>query len=151
MTPNLNNPNTYLWALRVLIVMTIALIIALCSSCSCDWHIKRAKSKCGEVGTDVITLYDTIIVNSVTKDTVFKYFTKDTVIVKQKNLTVKYFYNIKDSTVYLKGNCKGDTVIKTIKVPYEKTVIKVDYFPKWIWWAIGIILALGIVLRLLKV
>lgn len=137
--------------LRALIVMAIVLIIAVCSSCSCDWHLKRAKAKCGELEKGEVVVHDTIITQTIQKDTVFKYFTRDTVIVRQKNMTVKYFYNMKDSTVYLNGNCKGDTIIKTVRVPYEKTVVKVDYFPKWLWWAIGIIIALGIVFRLLKV
>jgi hypothetical protein len=43
------------------------------NSCTCDYHLRKAKSKCGyAVKTDTIYRKDTVFVNRVTKDTVFK-------------------------------------------------------------------------------
>jgi len=79
--------------------------------------MNKVKSKCGfTTKVDTLTLHDTITTERTIKDTLFKH-SRDTVVLKEKNLTVKYFYNTKDSTIYLQGKC--DTVIKVItkKIP----------------------------------
>jgi hypothetical protein len=133
---------------KFLIVATILLCLFVLNSCSCDWHVKRAKAKCGEVANEVVTVHDTVITNTVKSDTVFRYFQKDTVIIKEGKLTVKYFYHYNDSTVYLQGKCASDTIYKEIKVPIEKTVIKVDYFPKWLMFLLGGLVIVGIVYKI---
>ena len=120
------------------------------ASCSCQWHIDRAEAKCGKLVSDTISVHDTIIIPTVRKDTIFKFNVRDTVIVHQKNMTYKYFYRQKDSTVYLDGKCLGDTIIKVIKVPYEKTIVKVEWLPDWLKWVGGILAVLIIVLALMK-
>lgn len=126
------------------------LIALLFASCSCDWHLKRAEAKCGKLVSDTVYVTDTVITKLSQTDTVFKYFVKDSVIVREGKLVMKYYYNSHDSTVYLQGKCLSDTIIKTIKVPYEKTVVKVDYFPDWLKWVGGILLVLIIILALIK-
>lgn len=91
------------------------------ASCGCNYHLKKVQSKCGfTTKVDTLTLHDTIKTERTIKDTLFKH-TKDTVVLKQNNLTVKYFYNTKDSTIYLQGKC--DTIIKVItkKIPVSTT------------------------------
>lgn len=97
------------------------------ASCGCNYHMSKVKSKCGfTTKVDTLTLHDTIKTERTIKDTLFKH-TKDTVVLKQNNLTVKYFYNTKDSTIYLQGKC--DTVIKVItkKIP----VSTINYNPNF--------------------
>jgi hypothetical protein len=126
--------------LKVILVTLIAFVIVLLSSCSCEFHLDKVQKKCGiNSFTDTLTVHDTIIVPSVRKDTVFHLLQKDTVIVEKGKLTMKYFYNTKDSTVYLKGDCKTDTIIKSIKVPYTKQEIVYSIWNSYKWWIIGFI------------
>lgn len=96
---------------------------------------------------------DTVITNTIKRDTVFKYYTRDTVVVREGKLVMKYFYNSHDSTVYLNGNCKGDTIYIEKKVPYEKTTVELDYWPRWLkWFVIGLVFVIivGLVFKMLK-
>ena len=98
------------------------------ASCGCNYHLKKVQSKCGfTTKVDTLTLHDTIKTERTIKDTLFKH-TKDTVVLKQNNLTVKYFYNTKDSTIYLQGKC--DTVIKIItkKIPVSTTNYNTNFW-----------------------
>lgn len=98
------------------------------ASCGCNYHLKKVQSKCGfTTKVDTLTLHDTITTERTIKDTLFKH-TKDTVVLKEKNLTVKYFYNTKDSTIYLQGKC--DTIIKVItkKIPVTTTNYNTNFW-----------------------
>lgn len=98
------------------------------ASCGCNYHLKKVQSKCGfTTKVDTLTLHDTIKTERTIKDTLFKH-TKDTVVLKQNNLTVKYFYNTKDSTIYLQGKC--DTIIKIItkKIPVSTTNYNTNFW-----------------------
>ena len=134
----------------VLILMIIAIICVL-ASCSCEYHLDKINKKCGKQAfTDTLLVHDTLITKEVKKDTIFKYFQRDTVIIREGKLTMKYYYQSHDSTVYLQGKCLSDTIIRVIKVPYEKTVVKIDYFPKWLLWLVAIIIIAIFVFRALK-
>jgi hypothetical protein len=84
------------------------------SSCGCNYHLKKVEKKCGySTSTEVITFHDTIYTERIVKDTIFSFTnSSDTVILKQDNLQIKYYYNTHDSTVYIKGECKTDTIYK---------------------------------------
>ena len=139
--------------IKVIILTVIAFIIVLLNSCSCEYHLDRVNKKCGKTAfIDTLTIHDTVIVPSVRKDTVFHYLQKDTVIVEKGRLVMKYFYNTKDSTVYLKGDCKTDTIVKVIKQPYETTEIIYNVWEKYKWWIIGFlaIVTLLIIIKAFK-
>jgi hypothetical protein len=97
-------------------VKKIIILIAtlMLSSCGCNYHLKKVEKKCGySTSTEVVTFHDTIYTERVVKDTIFSFTnSSDTVILKQDNLQIKYFYNTHDSTVYIKGECKTDTIYK---------------------------------------
>lgn len=150
MTLDLQPQDERKFAIKVIILALIAFVIVLLSSCSCDWHLQRAEAKCGKLSSDTIMVHDTLFTKQLSKDTIFKYFVKDSVIVKEGKLVMKYYYNSHDSTVYLQGKCIADTIIREIKAPYEKTVIKVEYFPSWLKWVGCIIGVLFILLILYK-
>ena len=112
------------------------------ASCGCNYHMNKVKSKCGfTTKVDTLTLHDTITTERTIKDTLFKH-SRDTVVLKQNNLTVKYFYNTKDSTIYLQGKC--DTIIKVItkKIPVSTTNYNTNFWDsnKWLF----LILFIGI-------
>lgn len=124
-------------------LIVIALLAIITTSCGCNYHLKKVQSKCGyTTKTDTLTLHDTITTERTIKDTLFKY-SSDTVVLKQNNLTVKYFYNTKDSTIYLQGKC--DTIIKVVtkKVPVVTNVYKPNFWDSNKWFIL--ILFIGII------
>lgn len=127
-------------------LVIVALLAILLTSCGCNYHLKKVQSKCGyTTKTDTLTLHDTITTERTIKDTLFKY-SKDTVVLKQNNLTVKYFYNTKDSTIYLQGKC--DTIVKVItrKVPIVTSVYKPNFWESNKWFIL--ILLIGVIVVL---
>jgi hypothetical protein len=103
----------------------IAIGILILSSCGQRAWTKRGKKR-GWIKSEI--KYDTVYTDSVFKDTVFLFGRiRDTVILKEDKLTVKYFYNRKDSTVYLSGECDKDTLI------VEKEIIRVETKEGFYW------------------
>lgn len=95
----------------ILLIISITLY-----SCSAEKRLSRIiRNNPQLVKQDTIWKLDTTIVNGVQHDTIIKTgITTDTLVIKEKHLTYKYFNNGK--TVYLKGIC--DTVVITKKIPY---------------------------------
>lgn len=111
-------------------LLLLTLCVTILTGCGCNWHIKRVKDKCGYT-SDTVRIVDTITVNSSSVDTLFRFtHSADTIVLRENGVVVKYFYNTKDSTVYLKGERE------VVKVPYVKTLIKTKYkesIGKWYW------------------
>lgn len=126
------------------ILALIVAVVFLCS-CSCDWYLTKAKEKCGSaVISQTVTVHDTIKVKESKVDTIFKQG-RDTVIIREGRLTMKYFYNDHDSTVFLDGKCDTVFVIREIQVVTDKVELK-EGFGDWIkrfWW-IPALLVLGL-------
>ncbi len=98
-------------------LLSLLLILSLSYSCTCERKLDRVLKKCPELlVNDTIKIRDTIVINGVQKDTIFNYLVKDTVIIREGGLTMKYFYNTHDSTIYLSGKCD------TIYIPYTKDI-----------------------------
>lgn len=130
------------WLKILLFGIAFAMLILLVS-CDCNWHLTRAKKKCGITSlTDTIYRHDTTFIRSVQTNTVFHYQQKDTVVIKEGRLTMKYFYNSHDSTVYLNGKCDTIRIIKELPYMVNTTELKPDLIDKYKWWLIG----LGLVL-----
>ena len=128
--------------IRFLIVCLILSLIWLVTSCSCTYHSKQVKKKCGVV-TDTLRITDTVITKLVQTDTVFNiHKIRDTLTIFKDKIRVKYFYNTKDSTIYIQGKCLSDTIIKTISVPFEKYIFKLDFLPVWLKWLSLVLLCL---------
>ena len=91
-------------------------ICLLLSSCTAEQRLARILRKHPElIARDTIFKKDTIITKEVRKDSIFYYNQRDTVIISKNNLEIKYIFN-KDSTVYITGKCKSDTIIREIPV-----------------------------------
>jgi len=123
--------------------------LLLLSSCSANWHIKRAIKKDPTILlSDTITVNDTIKVTTerVYKDSVFM-VSNDTTIIVKDNLTIKHF--ISNDTVFLSGEC--DSIVKYIpyevKVPYKYIIQSKK--PNYLNWLVGLI-ALIVVVGLLR-
>jgi hypothetical protein len=130
----------------ILIPLSIALLML--GSCTCDWHLKRAKRKCDlSVLSTTVIVHDTVKVPSVRIDTVFHYFQRDTVIVREGRLTMKYYYNQHDSTVYLNGKCDTVTIIREIPVTVQTTELKEGFgiwFKRNVLWLLAIVVIGGV-------
>ena len=127
-SPNPMKPSP-IWLLIMAYLFAIIVLFAL-NSCSCDYHIKRAKLKCGyTTKSDTVWRKDTTYIHEVTKDTVFNYFQRDTVVVREGRLTMKYFYNTHDSTVYLSGKCDTVFIVKNVPTVVNTTEIKESVWP----------------------
>lgn len=128
----LNNKNNFDWLQALIFGLAIGLILFI-SSCSCDYHLSKAKSKCGlENLTDTIYQTDSIFVDRVKTDTAFYFNQSDTVIIKEGRLTMKYFY--RDSTVYLSGTCDTIKLIKEVPVIVNKTELKGNFWSELFSW-----------------
>ena len=86
-------------------------ILLILSSCSTQRSVERyLKKNGGTIHIDSTFVTDTLtfITNKVFTDSVFSTHTKDTVIIRKDNLTIKTFV-YKDS-IYVYGECDTDTV-----------------------------------------
>lgn len=123
--------------------IVVRFLIVICAvahflcSCSCNYHLDKAKAKCGyTIERDTVTVKDTVTVPGSQMDTVFKFVpgaSHDTVIIREGAQTYKFFYNNRDSTVFLDGAVKTVTVPVEVKVPVEKTVIKESLVGEFKW------------------
>lgn len=105
----------------LLLLFTLTLAI----SCSPEKRIARIlKNNPHLIKSDTITRLDTIISQSVSRDTTFFYNTKDSVIIREGRLIMKYFYNDHDSTVYLQGQCLPDTIIREIPIQVNSVSVE---------------------------
>ena len=128
----LNNKNNFDWLQALIFGLAIGLILFI-SSCSCDYHLSKAKQKCGLANlTDTIYQTDSIFVDRVKTDTAFYFNQSDTVIIKEGRLTMKYFY--RDSTVYLSGTCDTIKLIREVPVIVNKTELNGNFWSELFSW-----------------
>ena len=131
------------WFKWFLLFVSLVTLLIFLNSCSCDWHLSRAKKKCLNTSlSDTVRIHDTLYTKEVQRDTTFFYKTKDSVIVREGKLVLKYFYNSHDSTVYLKGECLPDTVFYEKQVIVNSLELKSDPLVKYRWYFIGLFLVL---------
>jgi len=97
--------------------------IVLLSSCSAQWHLKRAVKKDPTLlKTDTIAIVDTIVTPPVTlTDTVITR-TQDTVIVQKDKLKVQVVRSY--DTIMVDAVCESDTIVQIVEVPVPSVVMK---------------------------
>lgn len=93
--------------------MKYLILILLLSSCYTKQNAINKFCKNDTIQT-TITIYDTIIVDSIQVDTVFSE-TIDSVFITKDKIEIRYVK--KYGKIYIEGKCKGDTIY------YEKKVI----------------------------
>ena len=126
--------------------MRYLLILLLLSSCSAKWHMNKALLKDPRIMIpDTTVTYDTVYRVVPQVDTVFEYFTtRDTIVFVKDSVTIKYFHNTTDSTVYLAADCpdcpevtKDTTITKTVLEP-----LKWHQKARDVWWLFAMILVI---------
>jgi len=70
------------------------------------------------------TVQDTfsITIPSIKHDTAFIDTTSDTTYIYKDKLRIKYI-RVGDTT-YIEGECKGDTIVRTVEIPVERIVVR---------------------------
>jgi hypothetical protein len=96
-------------------------LILLLSSCSAQWHLKKAVQKDPMIlKKDTLVVQDTLVVPPVVlKDTV-TLRQHDTITITKDRLRVK-IVKVND-TLIIDAKCDSDTIVRTIEVPYDKVV-----------------------------
>jgi len=124
-------------------------IILILASCTPQKRLNRLVKKHPElIKVDTLSVHDTIHTETIKADTVFKDTTflrllRDTITVVNDRLRINT-YHYRDS-IFIEGECIGDTIIREIRVPYKyiQPVTKVKT-PAYI-----IILLVGLVILLI--
>jgi len=114
--------------------LVIALICLSFASCSIESRTKR-KIRRAERKIEKLTIkypqllkHDTIhekieiITPAVKLDTIHRLIYGDTVYLDKDKLKVKYI--IQNDTLLLSAECKSDTIIKEVSIPFQQVVVK---------------------------
>lgn len=122
----------------------ILLISLLLFSCSPEKRLSRLlHNNPNLIKTDTVFKHDTVTVFGVYHDTIMRNtITKDTVIIKDKQLTIKYFNT--GEKVYVSGKCDTVTIIKEVPVQVNTVTAQpyISIFDKFKWWIVVIVLIL---------
>ena len=96
-------------------IYSILIAVLYCLICSCYTKNQAIDKFCSkDTASVMVTIHDTIIVDSVQVDTVFNE-TVDSVYITKDKLEIVYVK--KFGKIYIEGKCKGDTIY------YEKKVL----------------------------
>jgi hypothetical protein len=102
----------------------VALItIALLSSCSAQWHLKKAIKKDPTLlQTDTIAIVDTVVTPPVTLTDTVTLRTQDTLVIQKDKLKVKIVRSF--DTIMVDAVCESDTIVRVVEVPVPSLVMK---------------------------
>jgi hypothetical protein len=103
--------------LHMIIIGVACLLFINLTSCA---NAKRCAKFCSNQDT-VITIHDTVMTETVKIDSVFSAYI-DTIVLNKEKITIRYI-KVRDS-IYLSGECVGDTVYITKEIPIRFTTPK---------------------------
>ena len=146
-------------------IFFILLIVFLFNSCSVEQRLenkfRRAERKIEKLTIkypkllNKDTLRDTfnIISDRIEYDTSFVDIPGDTTYLYKDRLRIKYV-RVGDTT-YIQGECKSDTIIQTVEVPFEKIVVREEgildqikrYLKRYLFWII-LIVSLAVLVKI---
>lgn len=146
-------------------IFFILLTVFLFNSCSVEQRLenkfRRAERKIEKLTIKYPellkkdTLHDTfkIFSDRVKHDTSFVSLPGDTTYVYKDKLRIKYV-RVGDTT-YIQGECKGDTIIQTVEIPFEKIVVREEgiidqikrYLKRYLFWII-LIASLAVLVKI---
>lgn len=132
---DLRNPHHSTDVPLILLGVVLIIIILFFSSCSAEWHIRRAISKNPNLlKTDTIRVRDTIVVQQISYDTTIISKPIDTILITKERLRIKItrMYD----TLRVEGVCLADTIFYEKKIPYKKIEYKPRAWYDRYWWLI---------------
>ena len=123
--------------------MRYLILILFLASCTPQKRLDRLIRKHPElVRVDSVKIVDTVITRSVSIDTMQVMNTYDTFIVNRDRLTVQVIRH--QDSIYVYGNCAGDTVVLERKVPVR--IIEVKESTTAPWWVYAFLVLVLVVL-----
>ena len=108
------------------------IIISFLTSCSAQWHLKKAVQKDPMIlEKDTIVVQDTLVVPPVAIMDTVTMRQHDTITLVKEKLKVQ-LVKVND-TITINAVCDSDTIVRTIEVPYEKIIYveKETFFDKF--------------------
>lgn len=118
----------------------IPILLIILASCSPSKRINRIVKKHPELlVSDTIRVVDTVIIDSYIHDTTTKFIEHKTVeVINNERVNLKYRYDTITNEIHHYVECKGDTLIREVLVPYKqiKTVKKHSFN----WFLIGLLI-----------
>ena len=108
--------------------LLLCISVAL-SSCSAQWHLKKAIKKDPMIlQKDTVTVVDTIVTPPVELTDTVVLQERDTLVIEREKLKVKIIRAF--DTIRVDATCESDTIVSIVEVPYEKVI----YTEKESWW-----------------
>lgn len=103
--------------------LNVLMISFLLSSCSAQWHLKRAVKKDPSIIQEsTVSVKDTVVVPPVVITDTVTTKEHDTIIVEKDRLKVRIVKRL--DTLIIDGQCASDTIVRTIEVPVPSIVMK---------------------------
>ena len=104
--------------MKWLVKLTLVLLL---TSCSAQWHLKKAVQKDPSVlKRDTLIVKDTVVTQPVAITDTVTLKQHDTITLVKERLRVK-IVKVKD-TITIDAICDSDTIISVVEIPYEKIV-----------------------------
>ena len=115
-------------------ILYLFLISLILNSCTLEQRLEKKKRRAERKIEKLTIMYpdllkrDTIkdtfsmVVPSIKHDTAFIDTTSDTTYIYKDKLRIKYI-RVGDTT-YIEGECKSDTITRTIEIPVERVVVR---------------------------
>ena len=113
------------WVVRLTMML-------LLSSCSAQWHLKKAVQKDPTImEKDTLVVMDTVVSPPVAITDTVTMRQHDTITLVKEKLKVQ-LVKVND-TITINAVCDSDTIVRTIEVPYEKIIYveKETFFDKF--------------------
>lgn len=102
------------WAVQLI-------LISLLTSCSAQWHLKKAVQKDPTIlEKDTLVVTDTVVTPPVAITDTVTLKQQDTIMLVKEKLKVQ-LVKVND-TIIINAECASDTIVQTIEVPYEKVI-----------------------------
>jgi len=97
------------------------ILVGLLSSCSAQWHLKRAVKKDPTiVKQDTAVVVDTVVTPPVTLTDTITLAQRDTITLVKDRLKVKIVRS--SDTIRVDAVCESDTIVSIVEVPYDKII-----------------------------
>ena len=97
------------------------ILVGLLSSCSAQWHLKRAIKKDPTiVRQDTAVVVDTVVTPPVTLTDTITLAQRDTITLVKDRLKVKIVRS--SDTIRVDAVCESDTIVSIVEVPYDKII-----------------------------
>lgn len=126
---------TYNYVRRFMYCLALIVITNVVWQCGAQKRLDRLVKRHPElIVKDTAIVHDTFIIDNFIVDTTFiknNTVIHDTVVFTKDKIQIKY-YNYHD-TIFISGKYLGDTIVKIIKVPYDKIVVNQKPTPTWYW------------------